>query len=134
MNWTRYILAAVGGFIALAVVGGLWHFVIFAGFYGDVVKTMQPATATIVVGDILRALVLAYVYPIGFKGGTVWVEGIRFGVAMGVVAGLPAWILLSSYGHPVNMVGSEFVFLVIQGAIQGVVVALIFGPGAAKAR
>ena len=130
MNWMRFILATVGGFIALAVVGFVWHVVIFAGTYSAMTQSIQAAMATIIVGDILRALLLAYVYPIGYKSGTAWMEGIRFGVAMGLVAGLPAGIVLTTVGQPMNMALMELAFLVVQGAIQGIVVALIYGSAA----
>jgi hypothetical protein len=134
MNWMRFILATVGGFIALVVVGLLWYTVVFASFYGDaILKTLQAATIMIIVVDILRALILAYVYPIGYKGGTPWLEGIRFGVVMGLVAGLPTGFFLSAFGQPMNVAGMQLVFHVVQGAVLGVVVALIYGSAAKSA-
>ncbi len=128
MNWTRYILAAIGGFVALAVVGMLWHMVVSTGIDS---KTVQAAIGGVIVGDALRALVLAYIYPIGYKGADAWMEGLKFGVMMGLVAGLTAGTALAVLTQPMGLLVSEFIFLVVQGAINGIVVGLIYGKQAA---
>jgi hypothetical protein len=134
MNWTRFILAAIGGYIVLVAVGALWHLVIFPAAYADVMKTMQAALVGIFVQDALRALVLAYVYPIGYHGGSAWMEGLKFGVLMGLLAGFTAGIYLGIVGQPMNMVWIELVFLVIQGALNGIAVGWIYGAHAAQAK
>lgn len=133
MNWTRYILAAVGGYIVLEVVAVLWHGVIFTATYADLTKTTQAALGSIFVLDALRALVLACVYPIGYQGGTPWVEGLKFGVLMGLLTGFTAGVYLSIVGQPVSMVWIELVYLVIQGALNGIAVAWIYGEHARRA-
>lgn len=133
MNWRRFALAAVGGFVALFGFGAVWHLLLFPGLYTEVMQTMRAAGPMIFAVNVVRALLLAYIFPVGFKGGAVWMEGLRFGVLMGLLAGLPVMGNLLIVGQTQAYVWVELVFIIIQGAINGVVVAAIYGSAAGKA-
>ena len=80
MNWKTFLLAAVSGYLVLLIVGVIWHFFILRGYYEDILKLNVSA---VVVGDMLRALLLAYLYPFGMKGRDWRVTGTKFGAWMG---------------------------------------------------
>lgn len=124
---TKFLLAAIGGFVALAVIGAVWHAVVPMGF---TMNAVQAILGTVVVMDLVRGFALAYVYPLGYKGGPAVTEGLRFGVALGIVLASPAWIVLVLVNQPMSLIVSEAVFLVVQNAVAGVVIALIYGKRA----
>jgi hypothetical protein len=128
MNWSKYLMAAVGGSIALAVIGAVWHALVPSGFSMTVLQGILP---TIVVMDFVRGFALAYVYPVGYKGGPALVEGLRMGAVLGILLASPAWILLAATNQPMGLIVSESIFLIVQNGIGGAVIGLIWGKAAA---
>jgi hypothetical protein len=129
MNWKTYLLAAVSGYIVLLIVGGLWHFFILRDYYWNILKLNVSA---VVVGDILRALMLAYIYPFGMKGKSWRVAGTKFGAWMGIAAGLPAGMYAMNLGQTDLFAWMTVLFLLVQGIANGWMVALVYHEAAAK--
>jgi len=84
------------------------------------------------IGYVVLALLMAYVYPIGYKGGSALMVGLKFGAIMGLI-----WIV----PHSIVMLGVEgtipFQFIAVDGmwhlveqGAGGVVIAMLYGKGA----
>ena len=129
MNWKTFLLAAVSGYLVLVIVGGIWHFFILRGYYEDILKLNVSA---VVVGDMLRALLLAYLYPFGMKGRDWRVTGTKFGAWMGIAAGLPAGMYTMNLGQTDQFAWMTVLFLVVQGIANGWMVALVYHEAGAK--
>jgi hypothetical protein len=137
MNWTRLVLAAVVGAVILVLVGTIWHLLLFPGLVLEVragLARPEPWVPVAVLGEVLRAVVLAYIYPFGYQGGEPWKEGLRFGIAMGVFSGMITLL----YTGALNVAGFgwfwlDLAYFVIQGAIGGIGIALVYGKSGAKA-
>jgi hypothetical protein len=92
MNYLRLFLAAIGGFVAYFVIGGLafvsipslkTEFLKFPNVYRDhdgQISHMPVAMAAIFVA----ILVLSVLYALLYQGGSGLVEGARFGVLIGL--------------------------------------------------
>jgi hypothetical protein len=92
MDYTRLLLAALGGFIAYFVFGGLsfvlipsmkTEFLKFAAIYRpheDQMRVFPVAMAGILVAVLVVATLFAMIYP----GGATVMDGIRFGALIGV--------------------------------------------------
>lgn len=137
MNWTRFLLAAAGGLVALVAAGFIWHVLLLMDFYVEQTAKLRRAGEFelwwVILPDGLRALLLSYLYPIGYKGGNPAVEGLRFGVMMGLIVGFP---LIASY-FAYNFASpaffwAEFSFYAIQGGLAGIVIAYIWGKAAGQ--
>lgn len=131
MNWSRFVIAGVAGFIVLFGLGFAWHVPIFGGFYAEqIFRIARPEMIlpTIIIAEIIRAFILAYIYPIGYKGGSPVTEGAKFGIMLGLFTAMMPLIYFARYEYAsMAFFWVEGAFFVIQGAIAGIVIALIYG-------
>jgi len=94
MNLSRIALAALGGFVAYFVLGGL-AFALFPPLRNEFLKypavyRSQEAMKSVMPGGMaamfVGILVLAVLYAMLYQGGSGVVEGARFGALIGVFA------------------------------------------------
>jgi len=71
-----------------------------------------------IVGSLLRALLLAIIYPLGYKGGSPAGEGFKFGLYMGLFFSLPGVFYLWG-SSPVS-----YQTAIIDGLSNGIIVLL----------
>ena len=116
MNYTRVALAAFAAWIVYFVVGGLVSGILTADYYRPYTAVYRSKDAVMsyfpigIVGMLLAMLVLALMYAKGYEGGSGWMEGLRFGVLVGLfVVGA--------------VVGDEYVTLNIGGKLALVMAA-----------
>jgi hypothetical protein len=135
MNWTRFIIAWLVGAVVLVAVGILWHAVLFSAAYDSMMKAVDTAKIypVAIAVEVIRGLLFAYIYPQGFKGGAPWMEGLRFGILMALVsAAIPALYLSVMTVSSASWFWADMVFLLVQGALAGVAIALVYGTVAGK--
>ena len=134
MSLKKLIIAFVAGFAVMFLLAGLWHNVLMVNFY----KSYNPGTqgdhkmVPILLGYIILALLMAYIYPKGYAGGSPWKEGLKFGIMIGLLWILPYTLVLlgnSSATFSWRMIINTIWHLVEQGG-GGVAIALIYGKGA----
>ena len=136
MDLKRFAPAALAGSIAMWLLAGLWHMLFVPGFYAaEGEAAHHGGGGLIIVAYLLLGALMAYMYPIGYKGGRPVLEGVRFGLLIGLIWVLPhalvragvhgeesiSYVLINSAWH-----------LVEQGA-GGVIIGLIYGRGRAAA-
>lgn len=91
MKFQRFLLAAAGASIFFIAVDALLTPVLFPDgttFYYRTPRSQPLATAAIAAA-IITAFLMAYIFPIGYKGGKHFAEGLRFGMLLGVLVSLP---------------------------------------------
>ncbi|MDE2150121.1 MAG: DUF1761 domain-containing protein [Gammaproteobacteria bacterium] len=97
-----------------------------------VFSRQEPIVALGLIDNVLKSLVLAYLYPIGYKGGSPVKEGFRFGILTGVLVG-SSWVLGVGATQPVTSLSTwvavESAFVLIQFGLAGIVIGLIYGRG-----
>lgn len=94
MKLARFSLAALAAMAFLLVVNVVLYPYVFpsdpSGLYRN--QRADPLALYHVLSMLVTSILLAYVFPIGYRGRTPWAEGLRFGMLMGVLIGLP-WSL-----------------------------------------
>lgn len=139
MNYSRMVLAALAAWIVYFAVGGLVSGMLIADYYRpypavyrsrDAVMSLFPIG---IVGMLIAMMVLSLMYAKGYEGGSGWMEGLRFGLLVGLfVVGA--------------VVGDEYVTLNIGGKLAlvmaagrlfgwmvvGVTIGLVYKPGTAR--
>ena len=85
---TNTLMGAVAAFVVMFVLGVLWHTVLMAEHYESILPSVARAEPNLVrvgLGYLITALVMAGVFPIGYKGGSGVAEGLRFGAVIGLL-------------------------------------------------
>ena len=114
------------------LLAGLWHMLIMSAYYATAtpegVAREEPMMQFIVIGYLVLGLLMAYIYPKGYAGGAPLTEGVKFGVAIGLLWVLPHGLVM--YG--VHQIGTGALLVVDslwhvaeQGA-GGAVIGLIY--------
>ena len=134
MNANR-LMGAVGAFVVMFGLGGLWHQVLMGDYYAAILPTVARAEPDLVVvglGYLLTAAVMVFIFPIGYQGGSGVAEGLRFGAVIGLLWWLPANIILSGvYETTLASALVDGVWHIAEGAAGGVVIGLLHVRGAA---
>jgi len=139
MNYGRLVLAAVVATIFDAVFGFLVYGQALAGIFGRYPGVYRPADdmshmPVLVAAIFVGTLAAAYIYAKGYEGGSGAAEGVRFGAAIGIFAGVyfggVSWAVL----HIGRDLGPLLIIVgVIEWFIIGLLIGLIYKPaGAAK--
>ena len=131
MNFKKFIIALVAGFVVMVLLSGLWHMLIMGDFYKEhstAGAREQYKMGFIVLGYIVLALLMAYIYPKGCSGGGVVAEGAKFGILMGLLWILPFSLVL--YGV-IEMSGTglivDVVWHIVEQGVGGIVIGLVYG-------
>jgi hypothetical protein len=137
MNYTRIALAALAAWIVYFVVGGLVSGMLFADSYRPYTAVYRAKEEVMsrfpigIVGMLVAMLVLALMYAKGYEGGPGWIEGLRFGLLVGIfVVGAVVgdeYVTLNIGGKLalVMAVGRLFAWIVV-----GMTLGLVYKPAA----
>jgi hypothetical protein len=137
MNWTRFVGAAASALILQMAVGTVWHVMLFKTLYQDAMTQVArpvPNTHAVLLAVVVRALLLAWIYPLGYSGGTRWREGLRFGVVMGLLSGTIIAILYGNANFGAAWLWADLAYFLVEGALVGIVIAYCYGKNLAAKR
>lgn len=80
---------------------------------------------------LIHAFLLAVIYPMGYRDGVPWVEGLRFGVLMALLISLPCALhVFAMVNAPASQQAYPVVWTVLVNGIGGIVVGLVHGRDA----
>jgi hypothetical protein len=130
----RFALAFVAYLLITFVLATLWHLVLFKNLYAAASMRREPLFHLGVLSMLIQASLMAYLYPRFQRGGAPAREGLRFGVLMGLFLG--SYGVLADAGKfdlgPVGpWIAAEGAFFLIQFAIVGTAIGLVYGRGPA---
>lgn len=82
----------------------------------------------LIVGYIIQALVLSYLYMKTYKGEAPFKEGLIYGIAISFLIALPyIFLMWSTYQITYRSVIADGIFMAIRFVIVGIIIGLIFG-------
>ena len=132
---TKMLYAWLAGAVGIIVLGVLWHRVIMGGFYdeqGAAIMREEPQMLFVILALLILAFLMAYAYPIGYKGGSPITEGLKFGALIGLVAFLPFNLIIHGiFNYPLAGALVDAGWHVVEEGVGGVIIALVYGSGAA---
>jgi hypothetical protein len=133
VNFGRVAAAAIVAWIVYLVLSPLVNSVLLADLYAQHARVFRPQAEMNVALGLVAALagffVFAYAYAKGYEGGTGAVEGLRFGVVVGLL--LAAFSVAWNYVVlPVSgaLAAAWIVDVIVEMAIYGAVVGLLYKP------
>ena len=134
MNFKKMLFALIAGFVTMFLLSGLWHMVVMADFYATdrpSVAFAEPKMQFIVLGYLILALLMAYIYPLGKKGGSPVIEGLKFGILIGLLWMLPeAVVLFGVFESSGTVLVVDTIWHVVEQGLGGIVIGLVYGSGA----
>jgi hypothetical protein len=141
MNHVRVAIAAVATWAVSLVVGFVVNNIMLADIYAANQAVMRPEaemTRVLPIGFVFLLLgffAFAYMYAKGYEGGSGLVEGLRFGLCVGIL--VTGFGLIWQYVlYPIN--GTMAVTIIIDSLLEsmlyGAIVGLIYKPAAHTVR
>ena len=131
MNTKKFVLAAIAGFIVMFGISALWHKIVMGSFYGNHYEAIATNVDLlyVLIGYLVIGLLMAFIYPIGYKGGSPLKEGPRFGALIGLVGLLPMTLIVLLGSGLVTHTGAivDVIWHIIEEGIGGTVIALVYG-------
>ena len=131
MKVSKLIMAWLAGFVAMLLLSGLWYEILMPNVYSAQFATIErtaPLYTLVVIGYLMGTFLLAYIYPIGYKGKAPIVEGVKFGVLMGLVIAFPAGLVLyGAHMVPISVTLLDVLYQVVEKIIGGIIIGLIYG-------
>ena len=130
MDIKKFSMAVVSGFFAMYILGSLWHAVLMHNFYekyGWDSMLTEPNLVFIILGVLILAVLMAYMYPLGYKGGSPLKEGLRFGVVIGLLWILPYnVIMIGVVGTSKTLVVVDALWHIVEQGVGGIVIGYIY--------
>ena len=137
MNFGRVAAGAIVAWIASLLISPLVNNVLLADLYARHAAVFRPqAEMNMVVGlgaSLVGFFVFAYAYAKGYEGGNGAVEGLRFGVVVGLL--LACFSVVWNYVVlPVSgSLGAAWIVdTLVEMALYGVVIGLVYKPIAGR--
>ncbi|MFC1512166.1 hypothetical protein ACFL5H_03110 [Candidatus Latescibacterota bacterium] len=128
INVKRLTLATLLGGFGMWVIAGLWHNLILANLYRDV-HAQHEGIGLLLIAYFILALLMSYMYPFGYKGGSPLKEGLRFGVLIGLLWVFPhSLAMVAAHGdNTIAYVIKNSLWHIVEQGIGGIFIAFIFG-------
>jgi len=133
VNFGRVAAAALAAWVVYLGVSPLVNNVLLADLYAQHARVFRPQAEMNVAFGLAAALagffVFAYAYAKGYEGGAGVVEGLRYGVVVGLL--LAAFSVAWNYVVlPVSgaLAAAWIVDVIVEMAIYGAVVGLVYKP------
>jgi len=123
----KFWIATVAAFIFLTVCGFAIYVGVLASYLKEAMEGMgrdQALTWPYILRGVIIAMVLAFMYPKGYKGGVPWQEGLRFGLIVSIL--LIAYSGLDLYAS-FPFAGGTMIVLCIPEVIGTIITGMIIG-------
>ncbi len=123
------LIGAVAAFVVMFGLAGLWHDLLMGDYYSSILQGAarpDPIESLIGLGYLVASMVMGFLYPIGYQGGTALAEGARFGAVLGVFWWLPAMIVFAGiYEQTLVNALVDGAWHVVEGGAGGIAIATV---------
>jgi hypothetical protein len=127
MKIQKMLLAIIVGFIIMFVLTGLFHLVIMKEYFISKVGPLNDVQYAMISYGIL-AILMSYMYPKGYQGGSPVKEGLVFGILMGLTCRVPWEVLELGYGRgDWSFVMTEALWHSVEEGVAGIAIAMVYG-------
>ncbi len=127
MNYKKLLVATLSSGFGMWVIAGIWHNLIMANLYKNVHAT-HDGIGLLLVAYFILALLMSYIYPLGYKGGKPYLEGLRFGVIIGILWVFPHGLAMAgAHGESILYVLKNSAWHMIEQGFGGIIIGLVYG-------
>ena len=91
MNGRKFVTGALVASVVAFLLSGLWHVVLMSDYYESVTVGGRetPLMWAIGLAYLMVGIIMAYMYPRGYEGGSPVGEGLKFGAIIGLTLVAP---------------------------------------------
>ena len=126
-NFKKLALATIIGGLGMWVIAGVYHNLIMANLYEEV-NAKHEGLGILLAAYFILALIMAYVYPLGYKGKSPAMEGLRFGVIIGLLWVFPHSLAMAgAHGESIIYVFKNSLWHLVEQGLGGLIIGLIYG-------
>ena len=126
-NIKKLVLATLLGGLGMWVIAGIYHNLIMANLYAEV-NAKHEGFGILLAAYFILALIMAYVYPLGYKGKSPALEGLRFGIIIGLLWVFPHSLAMAgAHGDSILYVFKNSLWHLLEQGLGGVIIGLIYG-------
>ena len=139
LNVKQWAIASVAAFVAMAVIEFLVHGVMLSSWYMEypsywrTQEQMMSKMPWMYAGYLFFAGLFSYIYTRGYEGKSGVGEGMRYGMLVGALIGIPKMFIDHAvFYYPGKIVVGWGVSMLVMCTILGMVVGLIYKGSASK--
>ena len=123
----KLTLATLLSGFGMWVVAGIWHNLIMANLYKEVHATHE-GIGILLIAYFILALLMGYIYPLGYKGKNPVIEGLRFGIIIGLLWVMPHGLAMAgAHGESIIYVIKNSIWHMVEQGIGGIIIGLVYG-------
>jgi uncharacterized membrane protein YvlD (DUF360 family) len=127
MNMKKFVLATVVGGFGMWVLSGLWHNLIVPTFYSET-GASHEGIGTLLVAYLVLSLLMAYMYPLVYEGGRPIIEGLKFGMVIGVLWVFPHELAMAgAHGDSISYVFKNAAWHLVEQGVGGIIIGFVYG-------
>ena len=134
MNLQKFVLAFIAYVLVTFAVAASWHLFFFKELYDQlaIFTRQEPLIPLGIASIVMQGLVLSYLYPSFYRGGSPSLQGLKFGLLIGV---LMASIAVFAEAGKQNVsslstwLAFESGYYLLQFGVVGLVIGMIYGRG-----
>ena len=133
MNTRNFLLSVLAGFVGFLAAGFLLEELIFKSYleralYEPIGASVPAVTLMVFLAPLSMALIMAYLYPRGYEGGSHAVEGLRFGVLLGLFTAIP-YVVFLDHMFTIDIAPAllQILLYTLEVAAAGLLIGLVYG-------
>jgi len=127
INFKKLIISIIAGGFGMWVIAGVWHNLIMANLY-EHVHAAHDGLGLLLVAYLILAAFMAYLYPLLHKKKRPVIEGLKFGVIIGLLWVFPHGLAMAgAHDSSVVYVIKNSLWHTVEQGIGGIIIALVYG-------
>ncbi len=128
MDFKKLLMATFSSAIGMWLLAGLWHKIIMVQFYIAETDATHAGVGIILTAYVILGLLMAFIYPLGYKGKKPLIEGLKFGVLMGLLWVFPHELAMAgAHDTSILYVVKNAIWHMIEQGFGGIIIGLIYG-------
>lgn len=109
------------------LLAGLWHKLIMVQFYVDKTEATHEGTGIILLAYLILAALMAWLYPRVYKDGQPAIEGLKFGIVIGLLWVFPHELAMAgAHGDSIVYVFQNAVWHIVEQGVGGIVIGVVY--------
>ena len=109
------------------LLAGLWHKIVAVAFYSAETEATHEGTGIIFVAYLVLALLMTYLFSYYTKGEQPVVEGLKFGVILGLLWVFPHELAMAgAHGESLPYVFKNAIWHMVEQGLGGIIIALVY--------